>query len=276
MVTGWAERFRSADSETRRLSWAFGLSVALHAALFLITAGAWSGLDAGGAWGGKVMTASLRGQPAASDTSPPVPGFPTPAEPMPVKQQPVDSKTPAAAVLTESDQRSPVERDQPPPSATKAEKRESESAGSGGGSSGVGVASAPHAGSDEAASIPMLPPLPGRDRDLVRPASMVAPIRFGYPSNMPLVSGKVRVRLTVDSFGRTESIDVVVANPPGTFDDAAVQIMRHARLTPGYAGKIPVRSFAYFDLSFGSSPGAQRIYPVGGSIAPPSGLSPAR
>lgn len=275
-MTGWAERFRSADSETRRLVWAVAMSAAIHGGLFLVKAGDWSGLDAGGARGVKVLTASLRGQNESPSASSPAPELQVPAEAMPVEHDSSGPRTPAAAALPASEPRSPAAGEPPLASDVRPEQRESEPAGSGGDVTAGGAASAQLAGGDEAASIPMLPPLPGRDRGLVRPASMVAPLRFGYPSNMPLMAGKVRLRLTVDERGRTESIDVVVANPPSTFDDVAVQIMRHARLTPGYAGEIPVRSYTYFDISFGSGHGAQRIYPVGGSIAPPSGHPPAR
>lgn len=262
-----AERFRSALRAPTSLERALVVSVLIHSALFGVPAGDWSGQREGGTRGGTVITATL--VRAAVEQA--------------AEESPASGPEPAVVQPTSALIAPPVpDATVPSPLAAGGPDTSSRTANQSAGASGAAAGTYPdepapvHAGADDATGIPVLPPLPARDRSLPRPASILAPMRFSYPTNTPMQWGRVRVRLLIDDKGQSLDVRVVSAAPPAVFDDAAVQIMKHARFAPGYVGKMAVRSYVYFDLSFGPGPMGQRLWPVGGNIALPPGMADAQ
>jgi TonB family protein len=66
------------------------------------------------------------------------------------------------------------------------------------------------------------------------------------------ISGSVVVEYTVDTHGETRDIHVVEASPPGVFDQAAMNAVKHWRYAPlvvnGTAVDVPVRTRVRFEL----------------------------
>lgn len=267
-MTGRAERIRSALRSQGGLGPALGFSLAVHCALLFVPMAHWAGQSSGGHVGGTVLTGTLRGVQAAVE----------PADGADSDVQATLASSPAAGAPLVS----PAQTVAPSPAPIRPDAAADEAGRSGGGEAPAGspresgialVAAAPiRSGIDDAQGLPVLPPLPARDRSLPRPPSLMSQVLFSYPSNTPMQWGNVRVRMLVDERGLVHDVQVVAAVPPGVFDDAALQVMRHVRLAPGFVGKMTVRSVAYFEISFGPGPMGQRIWPAGGHIAPPSGL----
>jgi TonB family protein len=66
------------------------------------------------------------------------------------------------------------------------------------------------------------------------------------------LAGSVTLEYTVDSSGETRDIHVVEATPPGVFDQAAINAVKHWRYAPllvnGAAVDVPVRTRMRFEL----------------------------
>lgn len=75
-----------------------------------------------------------------------------------------------------------------------------------------------------------------------------------YPPNamQQRISGSVVLEYTVDARGETRDIHVVEATPPGVFDQAAINAVRHWRYTPvlvnGSPVEVPTRTRVRFEL----------------------------
>jgi len=66
------------------------------------------------------------------------------------------------------------------------------------------------------------------------------------------IAGSVTLEFTVDSSGETRDVHVIEATPPGVFDQAAVNAVKHWRYAPpllnGAAVEVPVRTRMRFEL----------------------------
>jgi TonB family protein len=66
------------------------------------------------------------------------------------------------------------------------------------------------------------------------------------------IAGSVTLEYTVDTSGETRDVHVVEATPPGVFDQAAINAVKHWRYAPplvnGAAGEVPVRTRIRFEL----------------------------
>jgi TonB family protein len=92
------------------------------------------------------------------------------------------------------------------------------------------------------------------------PASLAANLKRtrsappDYPSAALLqhLAGSVTLEFTVDTHGETRDIHVVEATPPGVFDQAAINAVKHWRYAPmlvdGAAVEVPVRARMRFEL----------------------------
>jgi TonB family protein len=66
------------------------------------------------------------------------------------------------------------------------------------------------------------------------------------------IAGSVTLEFTVDSSGETRDVHVIEASPPGVFDEAAVNAVKHWRYAPllvdGAAVEVPVKTRIRFEL----------------------------
>lgn len=62
--------------------------------------------------------------------------------------------------------------------------------------------------------------------------------------------GTLKLMLRIDDLGRVLSVEVVEANPPGVFDEAALEAFRKARFQPAMKDGRPVRYQAYIRVDF--------------------------
>lgn len=253
---------RLAGWSPRSIDVALAISMALHLAILMTHLGTASGLRHASV-PGRALTAtlsSLRPAPAIDDA---VPSEAVPSNAVPEPAAAISQILPGETAVSPRSEALPVDAGKP-------------AVAGGAGEAGAVVAPPPRPIPAEIEEgPPVLPALPARDRSLPQPATLMAPIRFSYPTSLPMQWGQVRVRLLIDEHGNRLESAVVSSMPPAMFDDVAIQIMNHARFIPGYIGKMAVRSHVYFDVSFGPGNLGQRIWPVGGSIAMPSGFPAA-
>jgi periplasmic protein TonB len=93
----------------------------------------------------------------------------------------------------------------------------------------------------------------GRDLDVLpRPLSPIEPV-FPVAAQARGVSGRVTLAVSIDISGRVTDVDVLRAEPPGLFDEAAVNAFRAARYVPGYkdgrAVRARVQTVVVFELN---------------------------
>lgn len=67
------------------------------------------------------------------------------------------------------------------------------------------------------------------------------------------LSGRVVVRLYLDEDGEVEKVDVVNAEPPGYFEDAAVRAFLASRFSPGMKNGRPVKVQMTLEVNFDSA-----------------------
>jgi periplasmic protein TonB len=74
----------------------------------------------------------------------------------------------------------------------------------------------------------------------------------GYPDDAERAarSGKVRLQLKLEADGRVIDVEVVDADPPGLFDEAARAAFATARFSPAYRGGKPVRVQMVIEVVF--------------------------
>lgn len=87
------------------------------------------------------------------------------------------------------------------------------------------------------------------ERPLIR-----MPVHPAFPADAPAASGRVVLRLLINEAGVVDQALTEQADPPGIFDDAAVDAFASARFTPGRKGGIAVRSSLRIELQFGEGP----------------------
>ena len=71
-----------------------------------------------------------------------------------------------------------------------------------------------------------------------------------YPDPVNLRTGSVVLRLLISETGHVDDVSVVRADPPGVFDQAAVEAFSKARFSPGVAGGTPVKSQIRVEVQF--------------------------
>lgn len=87
------------------------------------------------------------------------------------------------------------------------------------------------------------------ERPLIR-----TPIHPTFPADAPVASGRVVLRLLINEAGVVDQALTEQADPPGVFDDAAVDAFASARFTPGRKDGNTVRSALHIELQFGAGP----------------------
>jgi len=116
--------------------------------------------------------------------------------------------------------------------------------------------SAPPTPSGEAAPRSLLPqPHYFLTRELdVRPGIMTrTEPEFPEAAARRFLSGRVVVRLYIGEGGEVEKVDVVNAEPPGYFEDAAVRAFLASRFSPGMKNGRPVKVQMTLEVNFDSA-----------------------
>jgi len=62
--------------------------------------------------------------------------------------------------------------------------------------------------------------------------------------------GSLKLRVKIDDLGRVRDVEVVEADLPGVFDEAALEAFRNARFQPAMKDGRPVRYQAYIRVVF--------------------------
>ena len=255
---------RSGRPERVRFVRALLFSVLLHASvLTLLKAGPPPGRGMTSAPAGGVFEASFR--PAAPDLPPP--SLPAPLTAQLPTQLPAP-ELPLIVTLDASTWHTPSSESTSPavlPPVSAAPSSASSSANPQ--RAGIELATGAGAGGEDSVTIPLLPPLPAL-QGLPRRPSLLAPVRFSYPPNIPVQGGRVRVRILLDNKGKVEEMRVVTAAPPGVFDHAALAVLRSGRYAPGFVGVIALRSYLFMEVSFGPGPQGQQVWYAGDAMAP--------
>ena len=97
-------------------------------------------------------------------------------------------------------------------------------------------------------------------REVDEPAKAVGDALLVYPPEaLKLrVSGEVKLRLFIDEFGMLVRSEVVSANPPGIFEEAALQALTGMRFSPARKGEHTVRSQRSVQITFDPDPPSLR------------------
>lgn len=117
-------------------------------------------------------------------------------------------------------------------------------------------AAGPAAASGEGAPRSLLPaPHYYLTRELdVRPGIMTrTEPEFPEAAARRFLSGRVVVRLYIGEDGEVEKVDVVAAEPPGYFEDAAVRAFLASRFSPGMKNGRPVKVQMTLEVNFDSA-----------------------
>ena len=93
-------------------------------------------------------------------------------------------------------------------------------------------------------------------REVDSPAKAVGDALLVYPREALRlsVSGEVKLRLFIDESGALVRSEVVSADPPGIFEEAAAQAVRTMRFEPALKADQPVRSQRTVQISFDPHP----------------------
>ena len=83
-----------------------------------------------------------------------------------------------------------------------------------------------------------------------------------FPRGAAVSSGRVVLRLYVGEQGEVDKITVVSAEPPGVFEESAVEAFFAARFIPGRKGGVPVRSLLTIEVLFGAPPAPRPAAPA--------------
>ena len=87
------------------------------------------------------------------------------------------------------------------------------------------------------------------ERPLIR-----TPVHPVFPADAPVASGRVVLQLLISEAGAVDRAVVVQADPPGFFEQAAMDAFASARFTPGRKDGNAVRSALKIELNFGAGP----------------------
>lgn len=89
-----------------------------------------------------------------------------------------------------------------------------------------------------------------RDVDVLPRALREVQPDYPTEADRQRISGKVRLQVKIEADGRVSDIDVVSADPPGVFDEAAVRAFRAARFVPAEKNGRPVRVRVLISVEF--------------------------
>lgn len=83
-------------------------------------------------------------------------------------------------------------------------------------------------------------------------ARALGPINPDYPEDARRreIEGTLKLMLRIDALGRVRDVEVVEAEHPGVFDEAAIEAFRNARFQPAMKDGRPVRYQAYVRVVF--------------------------
>ena len=93
-------------------------------------------------------------------------------------------------------------------------------------------------------------------REVDEPAKAVGDALLVYPREalQLRVSGEVKLKLFIDEFGTLVRSEVVSADPPGIFEEAALQALTGMRFSPARKGEQTVRSQRTVQITFDPDP----------------------
>ena len=97
-------------------------------------------------------------------------------------------------------------------------------------------------------------------REVDEPAKAVGDALLVYPREalQLRVSGEVKLKLFIDEFGTLVRSEVVSADPPGIFEEAALQALTGMRFSPARKGEQAVRSQRSVQITFDPDPPSLR------------------
>lgn len=181
----------------------------------------------------------------------PQPTVPTPPEQTPPAPEPVMLTTPAPSTLP------PL----PPPPTPPIERMADAAAGAPAPAPVVTTPTPAHddvtrTGPSEASPLPSVPL--GIDdtwylaRQVDRHPKAIGKIEPEYPEDARHrgVEGTLKLKLRIDPLGRVRAAEVIEADPPGVFEQAALAAFRDARFEPAMRDGRPVRYEAYIRVDF--------------------------
>jgi len=87
------------------------------------------------------------------------------------------------------------------------------------------------------------------ERPLIR-----TPVHPVFPSAAPVESGRVVLKLLINEAGAVDRTVAVQADPPGVFEQAAMDAFAAARFTPGRKDGLAVKCALQVELNFGAGP----------------------
>lgn len=208
-----------------------------------------------------VINARLQPPPQAAPEAPPTVEADKPPSPAPIPHEPVALPAPPLQPQT-IPKPAPIQAEPPqaPPVQTLAQKTEIQPEAIE--PSPVPVHSAPAAETDKRpAQRPAEPPLALPSpmdttwylaRQVDRHPKAVGSISPQYPEPARLRNqeGTLKLLVKIDDLGRVRDVEVVEAQPPGVFDEAAMAAFRDARFQPAMKDGRPVRYQAYMRVEF--------------------------
>ena len=74
--------------------------------------------------------------------------------------------------------------------------------------------------------------------------------KYPDPARQKGQEGSLKLMVKIDDLGQVRDVEVVEAQPPGVFDDAALEAFRNARFQPAMKDGRPVRYEAYMRVEF--------------------------
>jgi len=115
-----------------------------------------------------------------------------------------------------------------------------------------GAAPAPSAAPSDAAPGTVVPPryLSSREVDTPAVPRQYAPLLYPEEALAARIAGVVRVRVFISERGTVDSAHVVSANPPGSFDGAALEAIRKMAYAPAMKRGLPVKSQKLVEVTF--------------------------
>lgn len=208
-----------------------------------------------------VINARLQPPPQTATESPPPEEANKPASPGPIPHEPVELPEPPAQPLTVP-KPAPIQAEPPqaPPVQTLAQKTEIQTEAVE--ASPAPVHSAPAAETDKRpaqrpAESPLALPSPIDTtwylaRQVDRHPKAVGSISPQYPepARRRNQEGTLKLLVKIDDLGRVRDVEVVEAQLPGVFDEAAMAAFRDARFQPAMKDGRPVRYQAYMRVEF--------------------------
>jgi protein TonB len=192
----------------------------------------------------RTVVISARLEIPAPESSPAMAGMPA----LPATG-PDQNSSPSASAPLATEQPAPVQLPQTPPPPATVETRPSPAAS-------PTVGSPPNVGQIPLSSLPALPLGIDTTWYLARQVDVhpraIGRIDPAYPEEARRRNqeGTLKLMLKIDELGRVKEAEVVEAQPPGMFDEAALAAFRNARFQPAMKDGRPVRYQAYMRVDF--------------------------